>query len=117
MNFAGKIKRMYESLEEQVEDIADVADSDSGAMLACFGTPCPPYSTQRPKRFSDGAVKDHPSFNTTFVGAYNFLFKYEPMVAIMEQVEGFDLRFASGTDETPRDRLWLVGTDLGAVNH
>ena len=83
---------MHESLEEQVEDIADVADSDSGAMLACFGTPCPPYSTQRPKRFSDGTVKDHPSFNTTFVGAYNFLFKYEPMVAIMEQVEGFDLR-------------------------
>ena len=72
--------------------------------FACFGTPCPPFSPQRPKRFHSGSVQEHHAYMTTFQGAVSFMKRFEPKIAIMEQVEGFDQRFSSDEDETPKTR-------------
>ncbi|CAE7556051.1 unnamed protein product [Symbiodinium sp. CCMP2592] len=59
-------------------------------MLAVLGTPCPPFSVQRAKRFKSGTVKHHKSYNTTFESALLFLETFNPVTAVLEQVPGFD---------------------------
>ena len=73
--------------------------------LAVLGTPCPPFSKQRPKRFQDGTVKSHSHYSVTFSSAVDFLARFEPMVGLMEQVDGFDLPFSTTDSETPKMRL------------
>ena len=77
--------------------------------FACFGTPCPPFSPQRPKRFHRGSVQEHHAYMTTFQGAVSFMKRFEPKTAIMEQVEGFDQRFSSDEHETPKTRPGAQG--------
>lgn len=77
--------------------------------LACLGTPCPPFSRARPKRFCDGSVKGHSDYSTTFAGAVAFLTKYEPRVCIVEQVDGFGNPFSASDSECPKDRQVCPG--------
>ena len=69
-----------------------------------FGTPCNPFSTQRPKRFADGSVKSHQLAHHTFQEALDMLQAFEPPTATMEQTEGFGMREDSSTDTTPLER-------------
>lgn len=74
--------------------------------LAITGSPCNPFSTQRSKRFVDGNVSSHISFNITMQGVVNFYKVVLPKVGITEQVEGFD-KPMSTTDSTTPLELFL----------
>ena len=76
----------------------------SDAQLAVLGTPCNPYSKGRVKRWADDSVKSHVSYDTTFKDTYAFLQCAEPRIAILEQVDGFLLRFSSTDAQTPHQR-------------
>lgn len=75
--------------------------------LCVFGTPCPPYSSQRSKRYVEGTVKQHPLWSVTFVDAVEMLVKHSHKAVVMEQVPGFDKVEASGlcTEETPMSQF------------
>ena len=75
------------------------------------GSPCPPFSTQRPKRFSDGAVKAHAQFDLTMEQVIALYALYEPEKAVLEQVWGFCMPFCSGSDETPKSRQGSICTN------
>lgn len=106
---------MHGSLESQMKDERCLLHSAEtgraccalphGVDFLCMGTPCPPFSRQRPKRFASGTVKQHRDANTTFMHAGAFLEKYEPRVAVLEQVEGFIMPMAAGETDTPLT-LW-----------
>lgn len=106
---------MHGSLESQMKDERRLLHSSEtgraccvlphGVDFLCMGTPCPPFSRQRPKRFASGTVKQHRDANTTFMHAGAFLEKYEPRVAVLEQVEGFIMPMAAGETDTPLT-LW-----------
>ena len=78
----------------------------SNAQLAVAGSPCNPYSTLRTKRFCPDSVQSHGLYDTTF----QWLCKFTPVTFIMEQVPGFDLPDASGSNDTPLKRLRGRGT-------
>ena len=112
------VKHVHETLQEQSCGAACLlhrvsGDSFSGCacgpdqppQLAVLGTPCDPYSRQRPKRFISGSVKTHKDYGTTFSDTYDFLRQHEPKICVMEQVPGFNMPFSSDDDETPKDRL------------
>ena len=69
-----------------------------------LGTPCNPFSTMRPKRFSSGSVKNHQLTKHTFEDALDLLQMFEPPTCTMEQTEGFDQCEESGSTTTPLDR-------------
>ena len=60
---------MHGSLESQMKDERCLLHSSEtgraccvlphGVDFLCMGTPCPPFSRQRPKRFASGTVKQH----------------------------------------------------------
>jgi site-specific DNA-cytosine methylase len=65
------------------------------------GTPCPPFSRQRAKRFSHGSVKNHLAYGTTFTEFLDFLLIHEPRAGVFEQVLGFNLPEGPTDDGTP----------------
>ena len=77
---------------------------DDPVDLMIAGSPCDPFSTQRAKRFADGAVKCHSSYDTTMVSLVKMFKKYQPHTAVLEQVTGFMMPFESGSAERPYDR-------------
>lgn len=111
-NFPG-IQHMHSTMEEQhmfspcnLHPRADECRPCDGEspQLACFGTPCPPFSRQRQKRFASGSVKQHKAFEVTFVDAFRWLQAFEPIVAVMEQVEGFNIKESADVEQTPYAR-------------
>ena len=72
--------------------------------LLMAGAPCHPYSTQRSQRFSSGSVQDHHEFDVTFESLSALLLKTEPRACVSEQVEGFDMPFTKGSEDTPLRR-------------
>lgn len=65
------------------------------------GSPCNPFSSQRAKRYQDGDVARHCSYETTMTSVVNFYQKVEPKLGVTEQVAGFDKPFVAGTTKTP----------------
>ncbi|CAE7816659.1 unnamed protein product [Symbiodinium sp. CCMP2456] len=74
-------------------------------MLAVLGTPCPPFSVQRAKRFKAGTVQQHKAYKTTFESALLFLETFNPVTAVLEQVTGFDQFETAGDTMTPLGRF------------
>ena len=72
--------------------------------LMVFGTPCQPYSTQRQKRWNEDSVMNHDLAARTFTDAYDLLAYFQPVSAVMEQTQGFDLPLYKGASETPMTR-------------
>ena len=68
-----------------------------------LGTPCNPFSTQRRGRYQD--VMEHHLTTHTFGDAYQMFATFQPVSAVMEQTEGFDLPLVKGHKETPYQRL------------
>lgn len=64
------------------------------------------WDTMRPvfKTEVDGSVKAHGDFATTFQDVYQLLEAEEPLITIMEQVDGFDMPFSSTDRQSPRER-------------
>ena len=75
-----------------------------GGDLCVLGSPCPPFSTQRGKRFRDGAVFAHPLFSVTFHDARDAIVDGCHRAVILEQVEGFAKPQVTGEDLSPMDR-------------
>ena len=68
------------------------------------GSPCPPYSTQRTKRYVEGSVKAHPAFETTMTHVISLIKAYKPFRVVFEQVWGFAQPEVKGGRQTPKDR-------------
>ena len=104
-----------------LKHVGRCGNRQSSPRLAVFGTPCDPFSKQRSKRWCDGSVKSHGDFATTFQDVYKLLEMEEPLIIIMEQVDGFDMPFSSTDKQTPRERpvkggcLFWVGLATGAI--
>ena len=125
-NFKRECKHVFESVEAQLEGAricagcidreisAWSADCNEGWTatidLLVSGSPCDPYSCQRPKRFADGSVKDHKDYETTMTSVVAMYQKYQPHVGIMEQVMGFTkpMSTTSAPDDTPYRRPALL---------
>lgn len=95
------IEHMHCKMDEQAEGFPCQLHPAAGAcfpgesqspQIAVFGTPCPPFSRQRAKRFVKNSVEDHSAFSVTFTDTYKWLLVYQPVTAIMEQVLGFDCK-------------------------
>ena len=115
-NHGDLIEHMYTSFQDQVDEACCLLHPKSQSCKGCgsagrfadvaiLGTPCPPFSTQRCKRYSQGSVKNHHDFNLTFKTTYDLLLQHNPRVVVFEQVEGFDLPFACDDPTTPKTRL------------
>jgi hypothetical protein len=95
--------------------LAESCAADPGVVnVAVFGTPCPPFSTQRAKRRVDGSVQAHAAYLTTFEDSISWLSKFEPITACMEQVLGFDMAVSTSDSSTPMNRPWCLTSYLFA---
>lgn len=114
-NFPDRIEHAYRTMADQICGEGCLKHVGSGRRcgnqgqrqsprLAVFGTPCDPFSKQRSKRWCDGSVKAHGDFATTFQDVYQLLEAEEPLITIMEQVDGFDMPFSSTDRQSPRER-------------
>ena len=75
--------------------------------LCIFGTPCPPFSCQRVKRYQSGSVVDHPLAEITFRDAREMIL-FGHRCVVMEQVAGFERpEEAGGGLTTPLKRPGL----------
>ena len=94
------------TLHKHAESCDPCASLPGGCpQLAVFGTPCPPFSRQRTKRFAENSVREHQAFAVTFEDTFKWLQKFEPITALMEQVKGFNARESAGsTGPTPYER-------------
>ena len=70
---------------------------------AVFGTPCPPFSSQRAKRKADG-TKAHYQHDITFRDSIEWLQHFEPKCGTVEQVVGFTKSESSSDGESPLER-------------
>ncbi|CAE7197677.1 unnamed protein product [Symbiodinium sp. CCMP2592] len=59
--------------------------------LCVFGTPCPPFSQFRGKRYRGSSVAEHSQVHTTMEDARDMLVVGQHKAVIMEQVPGFDM--------------------------
>ena len=85
--------------------------------LAVTGTPCQPFSRQRVKRSAPGSVAGHKAYDTTFKDLIAWLHAHEPKVAVVEQVEGMDLRESATCPTSPLDQLLGHASDHIAWPH
>ena len=89
-------KHFHECLEDQLSNKPCLLHSDheSCQMPECdicvCGTPCPPFSKFRAKRFSDGSVANHAATSVTMRSARDLLARGLHKAFILEQVPGFD---------------------------
>ena len=124
MNYGKNISHLYKTLGDQVDCCTvctlcegtlngrlfgacqPVSDLPPGEDLDILfsGSPCNPFSVQRAKRFCEGSVKQHSSFQTMEEVCH--LYKvFEPKKGVLEQVLGFGLPFEKGGAETPKDQF------------
>ena len=73
--------------------------------LCVCGSPCPPFSTFRSKRFLEGSVRQHGQTDTTMLDARDMLLHGQHKAFILEQVPGFDQAETSrDSSESPMRR-------------
>ncbi|CAE6931379.1 unnamed protein product [Symbiodinium sp. KB8] len=82
--------------------------------LCVCGSPCPPFSTFRSKRFLEGSVRQHGQTDTTMLDARDMLLHGQHKAFILEQVPGFDQAETSrDSSESPMRRfLNMIQTEL-----
>ena len=115
-NHSDVIQCFYRTMGEQslqktcalhTESTCSSQRSREQADLLVFGTPCPPFSTQRPdqmKRSSYDVVKSHRLYTVTFEESLALLESVEPKAAILEQVSGFGMAAHDMDTSSPKDR-------------
>ena len=76
--------------------------------LGLVGSPCHPFSTQRANRFVEGSVAAHSECKVAMEEMLEWLRVFEPRLAILEQVLGFDMPESKGAgpETTPKMRCW-----------
>ncbi len=79
--------------------------------LGITGSPCNPFSTQRAKRWVEGNVANHISFETTMSSVVQFYESLQPKMGITEQVSGFDQPFSATDRRTPKQMLLVEQTN------
>ncbi|CAK9112795.1 unnamed protein product [Durusdinium trenchii] len=106
-----KPSHSWSLMQDQISCQACLKHADSMAceMASCLdvwvsGTPCPPFSEQRPRRFNVGSVEAHPLYSVTFESAIDAV-KQGHKAYIFEQVKGFGKPYDMSTSETPLERL------------
>ena len=126
LHSGNEIRHLHETLQAQVAGetcckcAADGGSSSLGGCkvsqspdLAVVGSPCPPFSQMRSKRFKDGTTKAHKEFETTFTDVIQWILKFEPVTVIMEQVAGFDKPLSVDECQTPLQLL--LGPSIRAM--
>ena len=123
-NYPGRFKHFFGSMEEQVAGdgmCKTCQNSSVGHLMGCHpkqelpegtdldlmisGSPCTPFSTQRPDRFQEDSVMCHKACDLTMNKVVALYVQWEPVKAILEQVWGFCMPFVKGGTETPKSRL------------
>ncbi|CAE7654418.1 unnamed protein product [Symbiodinium sp. CCMP2456] len=112
LNHGAVIQHMHSAMHDQTEGRpchfhkdAESCKLGKGHSIGVFGTPCPPYSQMRSKRYVTGSVKAHSSYSVMFTEAILWLQEHCPCVAVLEQVPGFDHRESDDVARTPLSRL------------
>ena len=110
-NHAACVEHMHNTMSDQtvgagclLHPKSEECNLGQGHSLAVFGTPCPPFSTMRTKRFQEGSVKSHQLHDVTFKESVQWLQSFRPAAAILEQVAGFDKPEVAGGHHTPLHR-------------
>ena len=106
-------EHMHRTMREQLSEDPCLCHPDArnckieACDLAVFGTPCPPFSSQRVKRFQDGSVAQHNLTSITTQDAMDMLCDVGHKAVIMEQVAGFDKAESAGgsADASPMRQL------------
>lgn len=112
VNHAESVTHWYATMKDQQEGKTCVAHTDGGGpcpvvadvQYMILGTPCNPFSVQRPKRFLDGSVREHSMYEQTFKDAFEHLRVFQPLTVTMEQTGGFDLPESKSVSTTPMQR-------------
>ena len=130
-NHVGRFEHFYSSLAIQVagrttcelcqgslssQIVGACQAGHESVQLLVTGSPCDPFSQLRSKRFADGSVAGHGQFNITMMEVISLYTRYEPLVAIFEQVRGFGMPFSAGGTETPKSRQGLWICEVTACN-
>ena len=106
-------EHLHRSLRDQVEQRTCLLHMETGGScghkgcdLCVCGSPCPPFSVQRVKRFCDGSIASHALTSVTTEDARDMLLFGQHRAFILEQVAGFDMPEVAGgsSDETPMRR-------------
>ena len=107
------VRHFHASMEDQVSGVcctlhrgqAGCIGEPAGVVdIAVAGSPCPPFSMQRSKRYLDGSVEQHPLYYVTDDILPRWLVRFEPKFAVLEQVMGFDRPTEAGQSVTPLQR-------------
>ena len=101
-NHSGSVVQMFDDINAQVADWNPESKSPD---IAITGSPCNPFSSQRSKRYVEGNVAAHCSYETTMTSVVDFYETIEPKLGITEQVSGFDKSMSAGSDHTPMQLL------------
>ncbi|CAE7926006.1 unnamed protein product, partial [Symbiodinium necroappetens] len=108
------VSHFHASMEDQVSGVcctlhrgqAGCIGEPAGVVdIAVAGSPCPPFSMQRSKRYLDGSVEQHPLYYVTDDILPRWLVRFEPKFAVLEQVMGFDRPTEAGQSVTPLQRF------------
>ncbi|OLP75628.1 hypothetical protein AK812_SmicGene44547 [Symbiodinium microadriaticum] len=105
-NHQSRLRRVFQSIEDQLAFCQRSPQQRVDLLLT--GSPCNPFSTARAKRFRDGNVQMHQSYNTTMQMVTGMYKAVRPIVGVTEQVEGFDMLMHSdsgGGSVTPLEEL------------
>ncbi|CAE7475668.1 unnamed protein product [Symbiodinium sp. CCMP2592] len=96
-NYQSDVCHLHPGMAEQISGSACMLHRDAtcgcscqGAEFAVSGTPCPPYSDQRHKRFHDGSVKAHPQDKITAELLVTWLVTLNPQAGLQENVTGWN---------------------------
>ncbi|CAE7332350.1 unnamed protein product [Symbiodinium sp. CCMP2456] len=109
----------FADIEDQYEGKACINHPSSAGCDACSvgsqgldfaitGSPCHPFSVQRPDRFQ-GGIAEHAEFNTTMTSLLRWSKRFQPKVWVMEQVEGFDMPMTKNDKDPERTPLRMPG--------
>ena len=106
-NYQSELCHLHYGMDEQMSGSACMLHREAtggcscaGAEFAVSGTPCPPYSDQRPKRFHDGSVKSHPQDAITAELLVTWLGTLQPQAGLQENVTGWNKVEASSNQPT-----------------
>lgn len=102
-NHGDSIDKMFDDINKQIE--AWDHESQDSPDVGVTGSPCNPFSSQRCKRFLQGNVASHTSYETTMRSVVAFYESVAPKLGITEQVRGFDQPFYTGCEQTPKQLL------------
>ncbi|CAE7348781.1 unnamed protein product [Symbiodinium microadriaticum] len=96
-NYQSELCHLHYGMEEQISGSACMFHREASGGCSCAGadfgvsgTPCPPYSDQRYKRFHDGSVKSHPQDSVTAELLVRWLATLQPRAGLQENVTGWN---------------------------